>query len=122
VVTALAALEDFYALGLACKFADDLRDWHDDRETGAGNILLAILARYPDESQRLAHARESGLRMNEKLWNRLCPVTFTEFANLYGKYYARIRSNSLRVAADLMMETGRLGYLPKSSGRTAARA
>jgi hypothetical protein len=115
-----AALDDFHALGLACTFADDLRDWHSDSETGTENILVTILARYPNESRRLERARESGLRMNEKRWHRLCPEAFTEFANLYEKYYARIRSNTLRVAADLMMETGRIGYLPKS-GRTAAR-
>ncbi|MFK4225966.1 class 1 isoprenoid biosynthesis enzyme [Streptomyces sp. NPDC019890] len=116
-----AALDDFYALGLACKFADDLRDWRRDSDTGNGNILLTILARYPKESRRLGRARESGLQMNEKRWNRLCPEAFDEFANLYGGYYSRIRSDTLRFAADLMMETGRIGHLPQSGGQSAAR-
>jgi hypothetical protein len=116
-----AALDDFTALGLACRFADDLRDWRRDSETGNANILLTILARFPNEGWRLARARESGLRMTERRWHRLCPEAFAEFANLYGTHYPRIRSQTLRVAADLMMETGRAGQVPRRDGRTAAR-
>jgi hypothetical protein len=115
------ALDDFYALGMACRFADDLRDWRHDSRTGAGNLLLAVLARHPHEERRLARAKELRLRMNEKRWHQLCAETFEEFAELYRTHYSRIRSHTLRVAADLMMETGRLGWLPKNGGPTAAR-
>jgi hypothetical protein len=114
------ALDDFYALGIACKFADDLRDWRRDSDTGASNLLLAILARHPYEEQRLALAQELRLRMDENRWDQLCTETFREFAALYTTHYSRIRSHTLRGAADLMMETGRMGWLPKS-GPTAAR-
>ena len=107
-------LADFHALGMACKLADDLRDWRHDRESGAGNVLLALLDAHPEENERVR------LRMTEKRWQRLCADTFGEFARLYTTYYRRIRSRSLRIAADLMTETGRLGLQP-SSGPTAAR-
>jgi len=116
-----AALADFANLGLACKFADDLRDWRHDLQCGTDNILLALLARNPDENRRLAGASRMGLRMNEHRWQRLCPRTFSEFADLYRSYHTRIRAAPLRTAADLMMETGRVGYLPKTDGQTAAR-
>ncbi|MFD5074260.1 class 1 isoprenoid biosynthesis enzyme [Streptomyces sp. NPDC058371] len=117
-----AALDDFYALGLACRFADDLRDWHCDRETGAGNVLLSILTQHPEEERRLTDAHRSGTRMNEKQWHRLCSAGFGEFTDLYSEHYARIRAKSLRIAADLMMETGRIGHVPKTGQRTAARS
>ncbi|MER5469893.1 class 1 isoprenoid biosynthesis enzyme [Streptomyces sp. NPDC002935] len=115
------ALDDFYALGLACRFADDLRDWRHDSEKGTGNILLSILARYPKESLQLTRAQLSGTRMNEKSWHRLCPEGFAEFTHLYEEHYARIRTKNLRIAADLMMETGRNGHHAKTDGLTAAR-
>lgn len=117
-----AALDDFYALGLACRFADDLRDWPHDTETGTGNVLLSVLARYPNEARRLSHARKSGTRMNEKQWCRMCPEGFAAFTRLYEQHYTRIRSKTLRIAADLMMETGRSGHRAKADGPTAARA
>jgi hypothetical protein len=116
-----AALDDFTNLGLACKFADDLRDWRQDLEHGAENILLALLTRHPDENRRLAAADRRGLRMNEHRWQRLFPRTFSEFADRYRSYYTRIGATPLRWAADLMMETGRVGHLPKTGGQTAAR-
>lgn len=116
-----AALDEFTNLGLACKFADDLRDWRQDLEHGTGNLLLALLALHPDENRRLAAANRMGLRMNEHRWRRLCPRAFSEFADLYQSYYTRIRATPLRRAADLMMETGRVGYLPRTDGQTAAR-
>ncbi len=115
------ALEDFYALGMACKFADDLRDWRRDGQTGAGNIILAILAGHPLEYQRFARGQVLRLRMNEKRWQQLCAETFREFVELYTMHYARIHSRTLRVAADLMMETGRTGWLPKRGAPSAAR-
>lgn len=117
-----AALDDFYALGLACRFADDLRDWHQDNETGAGNILLSIVARYPNEARQLTHAQESRTRMNEKRWRHMCPEGFAEFTHLYEKHYALIRSKTLRIAADLIMEPGRSGHRSKTDRLTAARA
>jgi hypothetical protein len=115
------ALDDFYALGMACKFADDLRDWRRDHQTGAGNLVLAILRTHPNEAGRLARAQTMGLRMTERRWNHLCPQTFGEFADRYAVHYSRIRSRTLRVAADLMMETGRVGGLPSNDEPTAAR-
>ncbi|WP_161070019.1 class 1 isoprenoid biosynthesis enzyme [Streptomyces sp. HUCO-GS316] len=117
-----AALDDFCALGLACRFADDLRDWQKDSETGAGNILLSTLARHPNEARRLTDAQKSRTRMNEKQWCRLCPTAFAEFTRLYEEHYAHIRSKTLRIAADLMMEPGRSGHRATADGVTAARA
>jgi hypothetical protein len=117
-----AALDDFYSLGLACRFADDLRDWQHDSETGAGNIVISILARYPNETRRLRHALAAGIQINEKRWNRLCPQGFAEFTCLYEEHYTLIRSKALRIAADLMMETGRSGHCAKTEGLSAARA
>jgi hypothetical protein len=117
-----AALDDFYALGMACRFADDLRDWQCDSEAGTGNVLLSVLARYPNEARQLAYAQKSGTRMNEKRWCQLCPEGFAEFGRLYEEQYTRIRSKTLRIAADLMMEPGRIGYRAKNDRLTAARA
>lgn len=116
------ALDDFHALGLACRFADDLRDWRHDHMTGGANILLSLVDRHPTESRRLARAREAGVRMSERQWSRCCPDAFSEFTRLYERHYAVIRANSLRIAADLMMEPGRAGHRARTDGPTAARA
>jgi hypothetical protein len=112
---------EFQTLGVACKFADDLRDWWPDEQTGTANIMSVCLRQWPEELHHAITTAKTGRRMHEARWLKGCPHAFTRFRNLYAEHYTCIHSTNLRIAADLMMETGRLGLTPDRSGSSAAR-
>ena len=115
------ALAQFQALGVVCKLADDLRDWWRDEQAGAGNVLSLCLRGTPAELDAAVTAATQGERMSEARWRALCPHAYGSFCELYAERYASIRCTPLRLAADVMTETGRLGVTPDALGGSAAR-
>lgn len=108
---------EFFHLGMAAKFADELADLATDYAEGRYNLLLALLSQQPDESAgvmvRLAH----GLPTPVSWWLEFAPQTFGEFSRMFNSYYSSLRSQELRRICDVSMLRALGGPKKRQSAR-----
>jgi hypothetical protein len=103
-------LHEFYLLGTAGKFAEDMVDLACDKKNGHLNLFLSLIKQRPTEETNLYKQIESEGRIDFKWLNKNCNKTFIEYTNLLETYYNQITSPKVRLACDLSMIPAFLGH------------
>jgi hypothetical protein len=101
---------NFYALGMAGKFADDKVDLVRDISKNRPNLLYALISQNEAKLSALETAIEGKKRLDVDWWNKHCPDTYVEYFEYIEHYYNQISSPKLRLACDLMMLAVVIGY------------
>jgi hypothetical protein len=108
---------EFFQLGMAAKFADELADLATDQAEGRYNLLLALLSQHPDESADVMVRLVNGLPIPISWWLEFAPQTFAEFSSLFDGYYSSLRSQQLRRICDVSMLRALGGPKKRQSAR-----
>jgi hypothetical protein len=98
-----AALQEFFAIGVAGKLADDLADFRVDLAHGSPNVLFALLARHDSELATAIAAAASDERMDLEWWRTHCKRSFRDFTRIYRRYNDGLTAAGLRRASYLMI-------------------
>jgi len=102
-------LHEFYLLGTAGKFAEDLSDLACDKQKGHLNLFLSLIKQQPIEEANLYRQIEIQGRIDFEWLNNNCNNTFFEYMNLMESYYSQITSPKVRFACDLSIIPAVLG-------------
>jgi hypothetical protein len=114
--------EEFYAIGMAGKFFDDLRDVTDDVSGSSPNLMHAFTAEHPEESQVLADALSQQCQLTLQWWSRNCPLSLASYFQHAFQYYDAVRSSRLRLTLDSsLVLLGSQRYWRKPIRRSPAR-
>ena len=105
-------LDDYYLLGMAGKFVDDMADLLLDREKGYLNLLNALLCQTPTELEAFQLAVHQKKQRDAFWWEEYCPDTYIRYLEYIEYYYNQLRSSKLRLVCDLMMIIPMTGYDP----------
>jgi hypothetical protein len=96
-------LEEFFLLGMAAKFADELADLATDRAEGRYNLLHALLYQHPKEHAGVMFRLERALPLPVSWWQECAPRSFGQFSRMFEGYYRRLRSPELQRICDATM-------------------
>jgi hypothetical protein len=96
-------LEDFYGLGMAGKFADDMIDLVRDIKVGVPNLVYALVQQNTSELSALEAGIQSHARLNSAWWQLHCPASYAQFFEHVSFYASRIVAPHLRLACDLSL-------------------
>lgn len=105
-----AIQSDYYELGMAGKYADDMVDLVRDISKKRPNMLYAILRENPSEYTAFEQALSTSVQMNAVWWENNCPQTYGYYFQQIEPHYEKIVSSKLRLACDLMMLATVIGY------------
>jgi hypothetical protein len=111
------APKEYFNLGVAAKFADELADLAIDRSEGRYNLVLALLNKHPDEHSLVTARLECALPIPVGWWLEFAPQTFKEFSVMFQSYYDGLRSRELRRICDASMLRARRGPKLRQSAR-----
>jgi len=110
-------LEEFFHLGMAAKFADELADLATDHAEGRYNLLLALLDQHPAERAHVILLLERASPLPVSRWRECAPQTFADFSGMFQRYYQRLRSRELRRICDVSMLRAVRGPKKRQSAR-----
>jgi hypothetical protein len=114
--------DEFFAIGMAGKFFDDLRDVADDVSGGSPNLMYAFTAEHPVEGQVLAEALSRQHQFTLEWWSANCPSSLTSYFRHAFQYYDEVRSSRLRLTLDAsLMLLGSQRYWRNPIRRSPAR-
>jgi hypothetical protein len=102
-------LNEFYLLGTAGKFAEDIVDLACDIQKGHLNLFLSLIKQHPIEETNLLRRIESRDRTDFEWLNKNCHKTFIEYLSLMETYYSQITSPKIRFVCDLSIIPAFLG-------------
>lgn len=93
----------FFGLGMAGKFLDDMRDMVDDVGAGDPNLLYSIAAENHREQEVLEAAMREGESIDLWWWAENCPSTLESFCAHTFRYYDQVRATKLRLSLDICL-------------------
>jgi hypothetical protein len=93
----------FFAIGIAGKFLDDIRDMADDVAAGDPNLLYALTTANEREHAVLGTALRAGTPVTISWWARHCPVTLDAFFVHTFRYYDQVTDPELRLPLDICL-------------------
>jgi len=105
-------LDDYYLLGMAGKFADDMADLLQDIDKGYLNLLYALLCQTPAELEVFQFAVRQKKLLDTSWWSKHCPTTYIRYFEYIDYYYNQLCSSKLRLACDVVMIIPVIGYDP----------
>jgi len=91
----------FFALGMAGKFLDDIRDMVDDVAAGDPNLLYALTLANDQDQAALAAALRDGTRITMWWWSRNCRATLETYISHMYRYYDQVTDSELRLSLDV---------------------
>ncbi|WP_433684715.1 hypothetical protein [Nocardia sp. CA-119907] len=91
----------FYGIGMAGKFLDDIRDMVDDVTAGEPNLLHSLVAGHARERVAVEEALASRTRIDLSWWQRTCPDTLHSFFEYTFRYYDLVPAAKLRLPLDI---------------------
>lgn len=94
---------EFFALGMAGKFFDDLRDMADDVAAGLPNLLHALTSENEEEGGVLEAALRDEVRITLGWWSRYCPASLELYFHHAFRYYDQVYSAKLRLTLDILL-------------------
>jgi hypothetical protein len=94
---------EFFALGMAGKFFDDLRDMADDVAAGLPNLLHALTSENEKERGILEAALRDQVRITLSWWSRYCPASLDLYFRHAFRYYDQVGSTKLRLTLDILL-------------------
>jgi len=95
--------DEFFALGMAGKFLDDMGDYRKDVERGSPNLLHALVSEHESERLRAESALAAGESITMEWWSRNCEVTYSRYMRLTFDYYLRVQTPRLRLPLDVYL-------------------
>jgi hypothetical protein len=104
-----AVVEEFTALGLTAKLADDIVDFAGDRRGGRPNLLDTDAS--AEAEARIVAALATGTRMSARWWRRNCPPEYLRIVAVYTARQAAMTSPWLAYTARLMWIPALLGHV-----------
>jgi hypothetical protein len=110
-------LDQFSALGVAGKLADDMTDFRKDVLGDRPNALWALTLRFPSEHAAVVAALESQQRLTATWWRRNCPQTFRAFMTSCEQSHQALQCDSLRTVWAMIWLPARLGHSPETESR-----
>ncbi|MFJ8713828.1 hypothetical protein ACIRD9_11670 [Streptomyces violaceus] len=102
--------EQFFALGMAGKFLDDMRDMVDDVSAGEPNLLYSLTASNERDLGVLQGALRQGRPITTWWWQEHCPNSLSEYFRHASGYYDRVTAADLRLPLDTLLS---LLYSPR---------
>ena len=111
---------EFYSLGMAAKYLDDIADYRQDAETDGPNLLRETLRLTPGELATVDLALTTDSPMTIDWWRLHCPITYQEYMRELSGYYGRIRSPSLRIPLNVYLSFMRSRWFWKVSTTRSA--
>ena len=93
----------FFALGMAGKFLDDIRDMADDVAAGDPNLLFALTLANERDRAALEAALQDGTRITMWWWSRNCRTTLETYLSHTYRYYDRVTDPELRLPLDICL-------------------
>lgn len=91
----------FFALGMAGKYIDDIADVADDCAAGNPNLMHALVSGNKGEERIVGSAIEAGERLTLSWWSRHCPVSFNAYLRDAFRYYDQISDRILCLPVDV---------------------
>ncbi|MGW5151868.1 hypothetical protein [Rhodococcus koreensis] len=91
----------FFDVGMAGKFLDDIRDMVDDVAAGDPNLLYSLAAENHRERDVLEAAMEKGEPIDLWWWANNCPCTLESFFAHTFRYYDQVLATKLRLSLDI---------------------
>jgi hypothetical protein len=91
----------FFALGMAGKFLDNVRDMADDVAAGDPNLLHALTFENQRERAVLATAMRDRRRITLSWWSQNCPVSLESYFRHTFHYYDQVTAAGLRLPLDI---------------------
>lgn len=98
-----ACATEFYNLGMAGKFMDDMADYASDVRRETPNLLHACVSEEPDELRRARAALAAGDLITARWWAEHCPATYNRYLRQTAGYYSRVLSPALRLPLDVYL-------------------
>jgi hypothetical protein len=95
--------DEFFALGMAGKFLDDLRDMVDDVRAGSPNLLHALASENDEENAELEAALRSRVHITLGWWSRHCPASLESYFRYAFCYYDQVTSPKLRLTLNICL-------------------
>jgi hypothetical protein len=94
---------EFFALGMAGKFFDDLRDMADDVAAGVPNLLHSLASESEEERLALEAALQDQAEINLWWWSDHCPTSIDLYFRQAFDYYDQVHSPKLRLTLDVLL-------------------
>jgi hypothetical protein len=95
--------EEFYNLGMAGKFLDDMADYTDDVRSANPNLLHALATEEPADLVAAQSSLEAGEPITMRWWSEHCPVTYERYLRRTFGYYDQVTSPALRLPLDVYL-------------------
>jgi hypothetical protein len=94
---------EFYNLGMAGKFLDDLSDYTHDVRSGSPNLLHALVGETPSERAAAAAALAAGQTITLQWWQAHGAVTLARYLDMTYGYYNQVKAPALRLPLDCFL-------------------
>jgi hypothetical protein len=94
---------EFYNLGMAGKFLDDLSDYAHDVQSGSPNLLHALVGETPTERAVAVSALAAGQPITLPWWQAHGPVTLARYLDMTYGYYDQVKAPALRLPLDIFL-------------------
>ena len=94
---------EFYSLGMAAKYLDDIADYRQDAATGGPNLLRETLRSTPAEFATVDLTLTEDTPMTIDWWRRHCPITYREYMRNLADHYGGVRSPSLKIPLNVYL-------------------
>lgn len=98
-----ACAEQFYAVGMAGKFLDDLVDLAVDRMSGVPNLVLSLVAEEKEERAIVEQALAENIALDLHWWSQHCSRTFSKFKHITFSYFNHISDRHLRLPVNMLL-------------------
>jgi hypothetical protein len=102
--------QDFTALGMVGKGADDLTDVVRDHRKNRINSLLFLVSETSEEAARFEQGLRSGARFSLSWWRANCPETMARYEMDVADWFARISRPRMRILANVLLLPTQFGY------------
>lgn len=97
----VTVFDEYFKLGMLAKLVDEMADLASDYAEGRYNLILALIADYPAEQERVLARLGRDLPLPMTWWAKHAPQSFRAFCELFDHFYLQIESKDLRRLGDL---------------------
>jgi hypothetical protein len=94
---------EFFNLGMAGKFLDDLSDYTHDVQSGSPNLLHALVGETPAERDAAASALADGQTVTLPWWQAHGAVTLARYLDMTREYYNQVKAPALLLPLDIFL-------------------
>jgi hypothetical protein len=95
--------DEFYHLGMAGKFLDDMADYVDDVRFGNPNLLHAMAAEDGSNASAARAALLAGEPITMRWWAQHCPATYQRYLRQTREHVDRVAAPDLRLPLDIYL-------------------